>query len=258
MLKDFFSYYFVYETDLPASIKGFREFGPEHITWLVLLILTGFLACRWYRKLQPQTQRKVGHAIGITLVCMDAYKNIVLLALGHMDVEYLPLHLCGLSIFMELIYSYAETPFWGNVLYCLSAPGALSALLFPDWIRYPVWNFMDIHDFTLHGLLVIYPCMLLVAGKIKPDIRYFWEVMVFLIGLAVVMSGVNALLGTDFMFLRLPSVGSPLIAIRNLFGARWYLAGCFLLVSSIVFLIYLPPLLYSMLKRRKQKIEQEK
>lgn len=255
MSGNMFSYYFVYETDLPASVKGFRHFGPEHLTWLFLLTAAGFLACRWYRRLPEAEQRKAGHVIGILLVCMDAYKNLVLLALGHMAVEYLPLHLCGLSIFMELIYSYRETPFWGNVLYALSAPGAMSALLFPDWIRYPVFNFMDIHDFTIHGLLVIYPCMLLAAGKIKPDIRFYWKVMAFLLGLGLVMLKINRLLGTDFMFLGLPSVGSPLIVIRDLFGTRLYLAGYYLLVSAIVFLLYLPPVCYHAVRAgvRKQR-----
>ena len=243
----------MYESDLPDSVKGFSHFGQVHLTILCGICILGITACLWYRKLSEKMQIRTGHIIGIMLVCMDLYKNIVLLLLGHMEVEYLPLHLSGLSLFMELIYSYRRTPFWGNVLYCLCAPGALSALLFPDWIRYPVLSFMTLHDFSTHSLLVIYPCMLLAAGRIKPDIRYLWKVLAFLLAIAFCMIGVNQVLHTDFMFLRLPSIGSPLIIIRTLFGEKLYLFGYFLLVSAVIFLFYLPQVIWQFICRKRKK-----
>lgn len=248
-------YFYVYETDLPDTVKGFSHFGPFHLGVLAFLAAVAVAAGLWYRKQPEMRQIRVGHIIGISLVAMDFYKNMVLFLLGHMAVEYLPLHLCGLSLFMELLYSYRRTPFWGNVLYCLSAPGALAALLFPDWVRYPVLSFMTLHDFSTHGLLVIYPCMLLIAGKIRPDIRYLWKVLAFLLGLAFPMMAVNHLLHTDFMFLRLPSIGSPLIIIRQIFGAKGYLFGYFLLAAAVITAFYLPPAVVQLIQRCRKRNE---
>lgn len=255
MLSDkffqFFSYFFVYYKDLPENFPRLDMYGIAHISFLILTLIIGIIACRWYKKLSERKQIQVGHIIGISMVCMDIYKDIVLFSLGYMSVQYLPLHLCGLSIYVELLYSYYPRPFIGNFIFCLSAPGALSAILFPDWTSYNVWNFMNIHGFALHGLLVIYACMLIYSGRIKPDIKYVKKVFLSLIPLSLVIHIINVKNGSNFLFIERASPGSPLVAISNITGPKFYIIGYAAFVAALVFIFYSIAIIYGLIKKRK-------
>ena len=53
----------------------------------------------------------------------------------------------------------------------LQAVGAMAALLFPDWTRYPLFNYMHINTFLIHGLLVLVPVLVLTSGRYRPSIK---------------------------------------------------------------------------------------
>ena len=167
---------------------------------------------------------------------------------GNYTAKYLPLHLCSINIILIAIHSIKSSKFLDNFIYTAAIPAAIAALLFPTWTALPFANFMHIHSFTVHILLVIYPFMLTVAGEIKPDIKILPKLVLFLIGLAVPIYVVNMICNTNFMFLMYAEPGTPLVW----FGENWgnHLLGYPVLISAVFAVMYAPFIVMSFRKKK--------
>jgi uncharacterized membrane protein YwaF len=82
--------------------------------------------------------------------------------------------------------------------------------------------------------------MLLIAGKLKPNIRQYYRVWLFLAFLFPVAWFTNKKLGTNFLFLNIPSKDSPLVFLYQMTGKKWYLPGYAIMVAVINLIMYLP------------------
>ena len=134
MFGDFFRYW----DELPQD-GGFQLFGWIHIGWLVGIIFVCI----------------------VTGLCLELVKDLYLILIGEMGISYLPFERCGLAIFVELGFAFFHREFLGEIMCVISMPGAMAALLFPDWTRYPLFNYMHINTFLIHGLLVLVPVLVL-------------------------------------------------------------------------------------------------
>ena len=139
-----------------------------------------------------------------------------------------------MALWIGALYCFTRWRFVGVVYVLLCVPGALSALIFPDWVDYPLWNYMHIHDFISHGLIVAWGICQLVSGEVMPRWREIWMPVVFGLAGVLILTPVNKWMGTNYWFLSAPSAGSPLVPIMRLTGERWYIAGYILFVDAIV------------------------
>lgn len=229
--------YFTYWSDLPEQ-DAFSVFGPVHMIWLIAEAAFICVGVYIYRKKELCKRRAMRRGIAAAMLVMEVYKDLVLIVTGHMDVQYLPLQLCGLAILVEALYAFAPCAFLGEVMCVLCMPGAAAALIFPDWTRYPVVNFMNLHSFIVHGLLVLMPCMVLASDEYVPKIRRAYMVFAFLIGAAFVDWCVNSLADCNFMFLRWPSANSPFMGIYQTYGYGVYMAVYASVVCLAIFALY--------------------
>ena len=232
-MKDFFRYV----TDIPAG-SGFELFGVCHIRWLIVIAVFTVILCVVYNKAgssnNSNMQGRIRMIIGIIMPLISIYRDVVLMLTGHFDRYYLPLHLCGMALWIGALYCFTRWRFAGVVYVLLCVPGALSALIFPDWVDYPFWNYMHIHDFTSHGLIVAWGICLLVSGEVVPEWKELWMPVVFGIAGVAILTPVNKWLGTNYWFLGRPSPGSPLVYIMSITGENWYMAGYILFVAFVL------------------------
>ena len=219
--------FFLYETQLPAG-NGFQLFGPVHWMWLLSIAVFTGVSSHWYKKQNKRRKKTINHIMGIVFPGIAIYRDIVLILTGYYDVGYLPLHLCGMALWIGMFYCITGNRFLGVIYVLLCVPGAIGALLFPDWNAYPFWNYMHIHDFVSHGLIVTFGFWLLTSRQIVPKWKDFWMPTVFGIAGMIILQKVNRTLHTNFWFLNRPSAGSPLVWIFELTGEKWYLVGYFL------------------------------
>jgi hypothetical integral membrane protein (TIGR02206 family) len=234
-----FQYYFLYEEQLPKEV-GFRLFGLIHISWLVAIGIIVFLATMMYKKADQVTKDKYEKLMTVMMVGLDLYKDIVLIVTGNFHVWELPLDMCTLAIYISLVHAFTHSKTTGEILYCISMPGALAALLFPNWNRYPQINFININSFLTHALIVTYSLMLLLSGKLRPNIRYYIRVWIFLAVAVTVAALVNHKYDTNFLFLNVPSRDSPLVTIYNFTGEKLYLLGYAAAVLTVNLIMYVP------------------
>ena len=216
--------------------RGFPRFGACHLLWLAAAVLIFVLMGLAFRKWDAARRRQAMVIVAVLTVLDELGKYIVTGAWGHFRLDYLPLHLCSINIFLIAADVIRPNRCIRELLYTLSLPGALCALLFPTWTELPVTAFMHLHSFTVHILLMLYPLMLIYDG-FEPDLKAFVRTLPVD---AAVVAGVflfNKVFGTNFMFLNGSEPGNPLALAEALLGHPGYLVVFFLLLLAVVVLM---------------------
>lgn len=218
------------EKTVPPGI-GMGSYSAGHIFWILLSALAIWGAISYYKKADWDKRRKMLRTIVIAMFADEALKWFVTIPTGQWNWAYLPLHLCSVSMFAALLHYKTGNPMTKEFLFAVSLPGAAMALLFPNWTSLPFLNIMCMHSFSIHLLIVIYPCLLLAGGFI-PDIRHLPRLVLYLLLGSAAAFAVNSVLGTNFFFMNGADEGNPLSMLEKLAGP-WYRLG-FLLIALIL------------------------
>lgn len=245
--------FFETKETIPAGV-GFSTFDITHLIWLFATVVSITALAIIYRKLNFKNRNIVRTILGVIIILCEIIKNIVAVAVGDFGIGHLPFHLCGINILLIGFDLIKQTKTVRNFLYYIGIPGAMLALLFPNWTVLPCMNFFHIHSFTIHLLLVMYPVILVTSGQVKPNIKTMPKCILLLIGLAIPIYFINLIFDTNFMFLMSPDTGNPLELFQKYLGS--HLWGFPILLPIIMFIMYLPLFIVSKLKK-KEKIEEK-
>lgn len=232
-------YFFTVEAELPPDV-GFPLFGRIHLAWLCTDLALTVLLCLLYRRLPAEQRGRARRSFGCCVLLLELLRAANLLLQGTYSVYYLPLHLCGIAVFLTLRHALQPGPLLGNLLYSTCMPGALFALLFPDWTAFPPFSYHSLVSFLIHMLLTAYPLMLLFAGELRPDVRYLPRCFLALVGMAVPVYLFDRVFHANYMFLLQPAPGSPLEWFAALLGVPGYLLGYLPMLVLVWTLLYLP------------------
>jgi len=241
--------FFVSSEKIPEGY-GFRTFDMTHLIWLLVGLTVWVAACIFYRKLSDNKRKTALKVLGIYIFLQEMAKNLVLILLGDFSWKYLPFHLCGINILLIAFDVIKQTKTVRSFLYYFAIPGAMLALLFPNWTNMPVWNFFHIHSFTIHILLVLYPLLLVTTNQVSTDLRSALKGVALLIAMAIPVYFLNLLWDTNFMFLMEPDSGNPLEFFEKLLGS--HLWGFPILLPVVVLVMYIP---LALMKKRKIRVE---
>ena len=172
-------YFWKQQDDIPEGM-GYPLFGVAHIlSVLNTLFLVGTF-CVWFLRIDEKKQDKILKCIPIVMIVLELFKDAFLVAVHRFGVGYLPLHICSIGIFVFLLREFLpwkkSKEFFGEIAFILIMPASIMALLFADWtVYYPVWNFINLHSYLWHGLLILYPLLLKLRGDISvPNTPLAW------------------------------------------------------------------------------------
>lgn len=228
--------FFTYETTLPRGI-GFGMFRVGHFIWLAAIFAGIDLVMRWYRRADKRTQRKIEIVTAASMSVWIVLRAIYIAVLHENFLYELPLHLCSMAGILCGIHCITQWEWLGQVLYSLCLPGAILALLFPNWNFYPAIHFLTMEAFLFHMGIVLYVCMMLQSHGIVPDIRKLWKVIVFMIVVVVPIYFFDKRFNVNYMFVNRPSAGSPLVWLAGWMGDPGYLVGYAILMILCVVLM---------------------
>jgi len=234
-----FSQFFTPASRLPDGC-GVAMYGPEHLGWLTVQAVVGVLACLRFAKHDAARQRHLLKVLAVWIIGQEILKDVIFIIVKGFTIGHLPLHLCGISIFICAAAAFSDSKLAQQLLYAIVAPGALSALLFPDWLFYPILNFASIHSFSIHFELVLFAALSIVGHRFRPDVRYLPKCFLFLLIIATPIYFLNKLWNTNFLFINTPSPGSPLVAMEKVFGNPGYILALAALFWIVWGVIYLP------------------
>lgn len=244
--------YFLDTVDTIVDGVGFSHYDGLHIAWLAAFVLITVLCCVWYKKASYAAQTCWNKVVAVLIVLDEIFKMVMLAVGGRYTLNYLPLHLCSINIFIISIHAWKPTKTLNSFLYTVCIPGALAALLFPTWASLPLTNFMHIHSFTVHILLALYPIVLAVNGRIEVSIKNVPKCLLMLLCMAVPIYIFNIVFDTNFMFLMSADPGNPLYLFEQMWGS--HLLGFPVIITAIIIVMYVPVELYRKIKSKKEKI----
>ncbi len=230
---------------------GFAMFDLCHLTWLAGFAAFAAACCLIYRRLGEDGRRRMRHAMALAILADEALKMAALLIGGNFTVNYLPLHLCSINLFLIAWHALRPSATLDNYLYAICVPAALAALLFPNWTALPPSSLMHIHSFTFHILLATYPLMLLAGGDIRPQVRTLPGVIALLFALAGIAAAANEMLGTNFMFLSYATRSNPLYFFEKHLGN--HLWGYVILGPLLIGSMYAPQIIQAVRLHRHRR-----
>lgn len=247
--------FFETKDSIPEGL-GFSTFGGTHLIWLIVTVLMWATAIFVYRKLGTKGRTAFRITLGSIIVATEIIKDTVAYCVGDLDFDHLPLHLCGINVLLIGFDIIRQTKVVRSFLYYFCIPGALLALLFPNWTVLPCMNFFHIHSFIIHGLLVMYPLLLLSSGEFIPGLKEMPKSIGLLIGMAIPIYFVNLACDTNFMFLMEPETGNPLELFEKYLGS--HLWGFPILLPLVMLLMYVPLFIIAKCKKNRAEKEDEK
>lgn len=228
--------FFTYETSLPHGI-GFGMFGLGHFVWLAVICIGIMGIMRWYRTASEKVKRGIEVVTAASLVLWIILRAIYIAILQENFLYELPLHLCSMAGILCGVHCLTHWEWLGQVLYSLCLPGAVLALLFPNWNFYPAIHFLTIEAFLFHMGIVLYVFTMLYSHTIVPNVRRLWKVIVFMIVVVVPIYFFDKQYDVNYMFVNRPSAGSPLVWLADRMGDPGYLVGYALLMLLCVVLM---------------------
>lgn len=228
---------------------GFKTFDTTHLLWLLSIAAACIGVSALYGRLSDRNRRIMRTVLGGLILFLEILKDAVLILRGEFSAGYLPFHLCGINVLLVGFDLIKQNNTVRNFLYYFSIAGASLALIFPNWTQLPCLNFSHIHSFIIHGLLIMYPLLLVTSGEVKPDLKTMPKCILLLVLMAIPIYYINIVCDTNFMFLMHPDSGNPLELFEKLFGS--HLWGFPILLPIVMFIMYLPIFIITKAKNKK-------
>lgn len=232
-MNDFFDFTSEY------TAEGFGMFSAVHLLWLAFGGVFVFAVSRLYKRADDARRKKLRRAVAFAALELELLRAVLLMAAGEYGLGTLPLHLCVMAVYLCALHALRGGELTGQFLYAFCMPGALAALLFPDWTYYPALHFVTVSSFLLHILIVAYIAMQVAGRDIVPDIRRTPGCLALMLCLAVPVYVFDRLTGTNYMFLNWPSPGSPLEFFAFL-GRPGYVLGYLPILAAVWAVLYFP------------------
>lgn len=229
-------HFFTYETTIPQGI-GFGMFHLGHFIWIALIVLGIILGIKWYRRTNTKRKRILEIVTAGSLILWIVFRAIYIAVIHEKFLYELPLHLCSMAGILCAIHCVAQWQWLGQVLYSLCLPGAILALLFPNWSFYPAIHFLTLEAFLFHMGIVLYVFLMLDSHKIIPKVQKAWQVVVFMFAVVIPIYFFDKKYDVNYMFVNRPSAGSPLVWLEHWLGDPGYLVGyAILMILCIIFM----------------------
>lgn len=247
-------YFFLSKENLPSGV-GFSLYDNCHLTWLCLISFFIVIISIRYKTMTKEKKDITRKILGVLTLLTEVYYQSVLLITGQYNINYLPLHLCSVGIFLCYYDAFFPKDIIREFLYCMCMPGAFMALLFPNWTVCPLMNFNHINSFIVHGLIVCYPVMLMWSKEFTPNYKRLPMCGAILLTLVIPIYFFNKIFDTNFLFVNTPSEGSPLIVLENWLGNPGYIFGMLMMIFLFWSMLYTPVLIKNIQLKRNGLLE---
>ena len=215
---------------------------PFSQLWLImnsisLLIIIGVITLSV--KIKDYNQKvKLGFLIGIILLtrAIVTHPYQIFWIERWTLTDSLPLHLCGISSILSSLLLFRFNQFLYEFLILLSIPGAIQALITPEFTL-GIDNFFLVEYFISHGGIILSGLYLTFVLGNKPRLGAWKHVIIRSQLLIVAVHLINIILGSNYIYTRIkPIVDNPLI-IGD--WPYYYIGFEILAVANIILFYYM-------------------
>jgi len=233
-------YFFTHRNDLPPGIST-PNGSWQHLALLLFAVVAILLIYRAYRQQDMAVRKKIRRFFAWFLVIGDTSHLVWVTITGNFSWnEMLPIHLCSLAAIFTLVAELTGKDLYKEFCYACGVPGAIAALLTPDWSSYYVISFQYLQSASSHILLILMPILWIWGDGFRPDIRRLPRCFGMLLFFAGISAVVNEILDANYMFLSYAPKHTILETYEALMGDPGYILLMFLTIFVLWTLLYLP------------------
>ncbi len=226
---------------LEADYQGaaFDLFGAGHLIAMALVAgIVAYLVWGWQRPTEAG-KRRARLLIVSAMIANEIAWQSWNIAYGTWSLGLnLPLHLCGVSIYstMYMLLTRDYRPF--EIIFFVGLVGGSQALITPPAGEYGLPHFRAFQTLMSHGMLVIALVFIAAVEGRRPTWASIWKTMLALNVYLVIVSAINYLLDSNYMFtMRKPDTAS---LFDHMGPWPWYLLTAEFLALALFVLLYLP------------------
>jgi hypothetical integral membrane protein (TIGR02206 family) len=192
-------------------VDRFVPFGAAHLITLGSIVMAAIALAALARRLSGAPARALRYGLAAALLVATAAMLGYWWRRGLIaPLDLLPLHLCDFLIFVAAFALVTLERTSSEVLFFWAGSGTLLALLGPDLQSgFPSWAFVSF--FLLHGLVVIAAAVVTFGFGQRPRAGAPWRVFAITNAYALLVGLTNAILGTNYLFLREKPAGQTLL-----------------------------------------------
>ena len=239
--------------NVDAANPEFRFLAAPHVVAMILTVLLPLLLAWIIRRAKSEkvTRTILWSVGGVMMVneLFDQYYHITELTAQAYLQDYLPLHLCDISVILVIILMFTRKFAVYEVVFFWGLAGASNSVITPDLTDgFPSVNFMVY--FISHSGIII-GCLLATWGlKMRPTFESVVKAFVIANLYGIPLIGVNLLCDSNYMFLCKPPVGTtPFFFLPW----PWYLLFLDLFAFLLFTLFYSPFWLRDQFRRPRDK-----
>lgn len=225
---------------LNLTASQFQPFGAEHWTVLgITVALSALLPMTVRRFPSDQLKRAICVTIAALLVILETFNYVYTITQDGWTLfvnEELPLHACGVSLYLTAYMLITRRQAVFEIVYFWSFAGTTQALLTPiAQDGFPAWHCF--HFFTSHGLVIVAVSFATFGLRMRPRLKGVWIAYLFSWILVFMVGACNWLLGTNYMYLcERPTGQTPFYFLPW----PWYIPFLGLVAIIFFLLLWLP------------------
>jgi len=233
--------------------EAFQQFSISHLIVIFLIVAVNCIVYIFRTKIKRnKNDRTVRILIATLLLALFAADQFWEAAVGIWSVQSsLPLHMCGLSIFLcsfMLLYKsyplYEITYFWGLA-------GASQAILTPD-LKYPFPHFMFFQFFLTHSLIITGCLWITFIDDFTPTLKSLAKTFAVTNVYLVLIAAFNYFTGSNYMYICRKPEHLSLLAYMGPWP--WYVFTGEFIALILFFICYLPFALAGITAKLKSRI----
>ena len=191
----------------------FDLFGNDHILSIILIIIFYVLFLCFNEKIGIKNKSKIFPIVlSFIILSLDISEDIIRYITGYYSIEKdLPLQLCAIGIYVAVVALLKKNQIAFELIFYWGLVGASQAILTPDSDLFELKIFF-IYSQTYHSALIFAVLWLVIKCNMRMRIEYIPRVVLITNLVVVVVSVINYLLDSNYMFLRVkPNSVSPFL-----------------------------------------------
>ena len=191
----------------------FDLFGNDHILSIILIIIFYVLFLCFNEKIGIKNKSEIFPIVlSFIILSLDISEDIIRYITGYYSIEKdLPLQLCAIGIYVAVVALLKKNQIAFELIFYWGLVGASQAILTPDSDLFELKIFF-IYSQTYHSALIFAVLWLVIKCNMRMQIEYIPRVVLITNLVVVVVSVINYLLDSNYMFLRVkPNSVSPFL-----------------------------------------------
>ena len=191
----------------------FDLFGNDHIFSIILIIIFYVIFLCFNEKIGIKNKSEIFPIVlSFIILSLDISEDIIRYITGYYSIEKdLPLQLCAIGIYVAVVALLKKNQIAFELIFYWGLVGASQAILTPDSDLFELKIFF-MYSQAYHSALIFSVLWLVIKCNMRMQIEYIPRVVLITNLVVVVISVINYLLDSNYMFLRVkPNSVSPFL-----------------------------------------------